>query len=313
MQGCGPGGRGAFAAGLVLLLCSAVACGLEGNAVKRGPPEPIEEDAEIVLLEEGSFSPAPSPEAPLSPRFAAKTHFNIATLSAVKWELPADRVKILEGAADDPDHDEAGLENGYNQQWSHAYLYDPLGTWVWGDANENFDDCITGRFAEQIEGPECKDGQSARQWYMAGDQAMGDYFLGYAAHYIQDVSFVLHASLPSVDMLTAHTAYEKWIRANWSAGHRLASAVEADNYYYPISDLQRSVRNAAWAASYWNPNSAGQKAWDAYCASDYPTGAGTGNTELVLNTKIMLIRASRYTLGTIKYSLDTYDQWTSFY
>jgi hypothetical protein len=308
-----PSEKNASAAALVLLLAS-MAC---GPGAPRRLPEPIAEDAEILLPEgagaEPSRSARPS-EASLSlARLAEETHVNISSISAQKWGLSAGRAGVLGGAADDPDAYESGLANGFNQQWSHCYLYASFGLWIWGDANENFDDCLTGRLAGQIEGPECKDGQSARQWYEAGDQAMGDTFLGYATHYIEDVSMVLHSSFPSADMLTQHFAFEEWVKANWLAGYRLADGVEADNYYYPISDLQQAARNAAWASSYWNSSSAGRKAWDAYRASGYPTGAGAGSAELVTNTEIMLIRASRYTLGAIKYALDAYGQWTSLY
>lgn len=300
-----------FCAAALALVLSGVACGPGGNLTPRPPPEPIAEDAEVALPGE-SGAALPSDPSSLQ-HLAEETHVNITSLSAQKWGLPASRVNVLGAAADDPDTYEAGLSNGYNQQWSHAYLYTSWGFWIWGDANENFDDCITGRLAGQLEGPECKDGQSAKQWYTAGDQVMGDAFLGYATHYIEDASMVLHASLPSGDMLTQHFAYETWVKANWTAGHRLALAVDADNYYYPINDLQQAVRNTAWAAAYGNSGSAGRKAWEAYRAAGYPTAAGTGSADLVSNTKVMLIRASRYTLGAIKYTLDTYGQWTSRY
>lgn len=308
-----PSEKNASATALVLLL-TAMACGPDAP---RRPPEPIAEDAEIILPEqtrgEPSGSARPSEASRSLARLAEETHVNISTISAQKWGLSAGRVSVLGSAVDDPDAYESGFSNGYNQQWSHCYLYSAFGLWSWGDANENFDDCITGRLAGQIEGPECKDGLSARRWFEAGDQAMGDTFLGYATHYIQDVSMVLHSSFPSPDMLAQHFAFEDWVKSNWLEGYRLSAGVEADNYYYPITDLQQAARNAAWASSYWNSSGAGRKAWDAYRASGYPTGAGAGSAELVRNTEIMLIRASRYTLGAIKYALDAYGQWTSLY
>ena len=209
--------------------------------------------------------------------WAEVTHVNISLLAASKWGLPASRVNVIGDAADDPDTYEAGLDNGFNQQWSHAYIYSPFGFWMWGDANENFDDCITGNLAGQEEGPECKDGQSARFYYDAGDQVQGDRFLGYATHYVEDVCQVLHSSAPTnIDMLTHHFDYESWVANNWVGGHNFSAAVSADNYYYPITDLQQAVRNAAWAASYWNSQGAGRSAWNAYRAAGYPTAAGTG-------------------------------------
>lgn len=261
--------------------------------------------------------PAPpvtsNPADPTLVEWAEATHVNISTIAAQRWGLPPSRVAVIGPTGDDPDHYEGGVENGFNQQWSHAYLYSSLGFWLWGDANENFDDCITGRLAGQLEGPECKDGQSAALHYGRGDQIQGDRFVGYATHYIEDVCQVLHASSPSADMLTHHFAYEGWVASNWTAGHNFASSVTADNAYYAISDLQQSIRNAAWAASYWNRSGAGRKVWDNYRSSGYPTAAGTGNAALVQYTRELLIRAARYATGTVKYALDRYGQWTSIY
>lgn len=267
-------------------------------------PLPIDENAPIELREL---------EPVRNAQWAEETHVNLSTMAALRWALPASRVNVIGPAGDDPDQYESGLENGFNQQWSHAYLYSSLGFWAWGDANETFDDCITGRLAGQLEGPECKDGQSAKYHYDRGHQLEGDRFLGYATHYVEDVCQVLHASFPSTDMLQYHFAYEGWVKANWTAGHNFQATVAADNYYYPITDLQQAIRNAAWAASYYNSSGSGRKVWDNYRSSGYPTGVGTGNAELVNHTRQLLIRAARYATGAIKYTLDTYNQWGSTY
>ena len=306
------------------LSCSLILGALACTGTKDAPgsplhvPESISENAEIQL-------PAAEAEADAVARaaesrtakyaWAGMNHVNLSMLAAWKWGLPPSRTNVIGGAADDPDTYESGLESAFNQQWSHAYLYSPFGFWVWGDANETFDDCITGRLAGQAEGPECKDGASAAYYYAAGNQMMGDTYLGYATHYIEDVGQVLHGSDPTLalDMLTEHFAFEDWVNNNWTAGHDFQATVAADYYYYPITDLQRAVRNAAWGASYWNPSSPGRKAWSAFRRSGYPTGAGTGDFELVSSTKQMLIRASRYAVGAIKYTLDTYSQWNAAY
>lgn len=282
----------------ILLAAGLLGCGETANV----GPQPIDENAPIVLSEPGRLA-----------QWAEANHVNLSTLAASRWGLPASRVNVIGPAGDDPDQYESGLENGYNQQWSHAYLYSSLGLWTWGDANENFDDCITGRLANQLEGAECKDGQSAKYHYDRGNQIEGDRFLGYATHYIEDVCQVLHASFPSTDMVTYHFAYEDWVKANWTAGHNFAATLAADNYYYPITDLQQAVRNAAWAASYYNSAGAGRKVWDNYRSSGYPTAAGTGNAELVNYTRQLLIRAARYATGAIKYTFDTYNQWGATY
>ncbi|HEX2572639.1 MAG TPA: hypothetical protein VH877_24030 [Polyangia bacterium] len=282
----------------ILLAAGLIGCGGSPNF----GPEPIDENAPIVLPEPGRQG-----------QWAEESHVSLSTMAALKWNLPASRVNVIGPAGDDPDTYESGIDNNYNQQWSHAYLYSSLGIWVWGDANENFDDCITGRLAGQLEGPECKDGLSAKYHYSRGNQIEGDRFLGYATHYIEDVCQVLHASFPSTDMLTQHFAYEGWVKANWTAGHNFQATVAADNYYYPITDLQQAVRNAAWAASYYNSSGSGRQVWDNYRASGYPTGVGTGNAALVDHTRQLLIRASRYATGAIKYTLDTYNQWGATY
>lgn len=297
-----------FAVGATVLACA------ERNEAptSRPLPTPASEAAEIELLERTAVDSA---VAVAEQRWSEATHVNIAALVASRWQLPSNRVDVISDAADAPDTYEAGIDNGFNQQWSHAYLYSALGFWIWGDANENFDDCLTGRLAGQLEGPECKDGLSASYFYARGDQVTGDAYLGYALHYIEDVNLVLHASDPTLapDMLTNHFKFENWVKNNWDTGHNFSAAVAADNSYYPISDLQQSVRNAAWAVSYWNSSGPGRKAWNAYRSCGYPTGVGTGNADVVAATKQMLIRAGRYAAGAIKYTLDTYAQWTAKY
>ena len=276
-------------------------------------PQPANESDPILETRVLPSHAATSAGDPDFLEWSEPTHVNLSTIAAERWGLPASRVAVIGPAGDDPDHYEGGLDNGFNQQWSHAYLYSQLGFWMWGDANENFDDCITGRLRDQAEGPECKDGQSAALHYGAGNQMEGDRFVGYATHYIEDVTQVLHASAPSPDMLTKHFAYEDWARDNWTAGHNFAASVQADNFYYPVTDLQQSIRSAAWGSSYWNRSSAGRKVWDNYRSSGYPAGPGTGNAELVANTRQLLIRAARYATGTVKYALDRYGQWDARY
>lgn len=240
---------------------------------------------------------------------------SIARLAARRWWLTRSREDTIAKAADDPDTYEAGIDNSFNQQWSHAYIYSDLGLWMWGDANENFDDCITGTLSEQPEGPECRDGKSARTCYASGNQRLGDTYLGYALHYIADVSLVLHSSNPvqTPDLGIYHLRSETWVKNNWTDGHRFQATVAADGYYYPITDLQQAVRNAAWSSSFANSSSAGRMAWIGYRDSGYPSAAGQGSASLVYATRLMLIRAARYTAGAIEYTLGAYDQWEDEY
>ncbi len=301
-----------------LLLFGALAC-TEAEDPPTGHsrfPQVASEDAEIELPAAEAEAEASAECSRLAKRsWAERSHINTSALAAQKWGLAPSRVSVIGYAADDPDTYESGIDSAFNQQWSHAYLYSPLGFWVWGDANENFDDCLTGRLAGQAEGPECMDGASASRYYASLNQMMGDTYLGYATHYIEDVAQVLHGSDPTLalDMLAKHSAYEDWVRNNWTNGHDFQATVAADYYYYPITDLQQAVRDAAWADSYWNSSGPGRKAWSAYRSSGYPTGSGTGNAELVASTKQMLLRASRYATGTIKHTLDTYAQWDTRY
>ena len=105
---------------------------------------------------------------------------------------------------------------------------------------------------------------------------------------------------------------EDWIKANLTGGHNLLAAAVADPYYYPITEPKTSINTAAYNTSYW-AGGTGKRVWDAYVASGYPTTAGSGNATLVAGAKEMMIRAIRYTRGTIKYAFDTYGQWTARY
>ncbi|MEW6368693.1 MAG: hypothetical protein AB1714_29035 [Acidobacteriota bacterium] len=241
-------------------------------------------------------------------------HTSLAELAAKYWGLPATRVANIKRAADQPDVYQAGLSNYYNQQWSHAFILASGNVWIWGDADDDFYDNLNGD-SGQWESPEGLNGRSASYYYSAGDQYWGDWYVGYASHYIEDVNIVVHTSAPSasrMDLLTKHFAFEDWIGNNLTGGHKLLAAASADPYYYAVTDPKASIRNAAYFTCYWQ-GGVGKRAWDAYVASGYPTAAGTGNSTLVQAAKEMMIRAVRYTRGSIKYALDRYGQWTSRY
>ena len=292
-----------------ILVSVVVGCAGEPPA-ERTVPQPISEQEEIIVPPTKAETTARVTQA-----WSEATHVSVSALAAEKWQLSTTRIDTIGDAADEPDAYEGGIDGAFNQQWSHAYLYSAYGLWMWGDAHENFDDCMTGRLALQLEGPECKDGKSASYHYASGDQRLGDTYLGYAIHYIEDVSLVLHSSdpTPAPDLALYHARFENWVRSNWTSGHVFRATVAADNYYYPVGDPQQSVRNAAWASSYWNLSGDGRRAWIAYRDSGYPSGEGTGNAELVTSTRRMLIRASRYATGAIHFALSAFEQWTSRY
>jgi len=231
-------------------------------------------------------------------------------------------VANINDASDDPDTYQAGLDHGYNQQWSHAYIYDDwFGStfWLWGDADEDFHDNLLGPM-----GGEGYNGSYAGAYYGASNQYQGDRYLGYALHYIEDVSITLHSTAPdslgvtvpyyTVDMLTHHFDFETWVENNLSAGYKLLDAVASDYYYYAVTDPVQAIKNAAWAScAYKGTSSIGYSAWKEYRNCGYPTAAGSGSATLATNTKAMLISAARYAKGAIKFALDTYGQWTSAY
>lgn len=266
-------------------------------------PEVISEESEIIIPE-----PVKVPfRTEVQTQWKQTTHHALSEIAAKDWGLSTSRVNNMADASEMPDEYQSGLDNGFNQQWSHAYLYSSFGFWIWGDADDDFYDNIDQDGGE-FESPEGYNGKSAKYYYQAGNQYMGDWYVGYACHYIEDVSLILHASDPALDMLTKHFNFEAWVANNWTTGHNFYGTVAADHYYYEVTDLKAAIRNAAKGSSYWTSD-LGKNVWDNYRSSDCPTGAGTGNSDLVYYTKQMLIRAARYTKGAIKYALNTYNQW----
>lgn len=244
--------------------------------------------------------------------FPMEAHTSFSELAARYWGLSTARIQNIKLAGDQPDVYQAGITAAYNQQWSHAFILSSGNVWVWGDADDDFHDNLNGDSGEW-ESPEGLYELSAKDYYGWGDQYWGDWYLGYATHYIEDVNLVVHTSAPyQADLLTKHFAFEDWIKNNLTAGHRLITAAANDPYYYAVTDPKATIRNAAYFSCYWS-NDNGRRVWDAYKASGYPTAAGTGSADLVKYAKEMMVRTIRYTRGTVKYALDRYGQWTSRY
>lgn len=266
-------------------------------------PQAISEDAPIILPEITSVADAPEL------LWKEATHSSITADACTYWGLATARKNNMSYAAKMPDTYQSGLDNAFNQQWSHAYLYTSLKFWIWGDADDDYYDNILQDGGE-LESPEGYNGKSAKYYYTANNQKQGDWYVGYATHYIEDVCLLLHASDPSIDMLTHHFDFEAWVANNWTSGHNFYSSIVNDTYYYVVNDdLKASIRSGAYNSGYWT-STLGKTIWDNYKAGGYPTGSGTGNSTLVSNTRTMLIRAARYARGTIKYSLDKFGQWT---
>jgi hypothetical protein len=271
---------------------------------------------------ENELIAVPESASPAIGRWNSGGHSSLASIAASQWGLSGGRAAALASASTWPDVYQAGLDNGYNQQWSHAYIYDDwfgYTYYFWGDAEEDCHDNIDGP-----QGGEGYNGGWAGSYYATGNQVTGDQYLGYAIHFIEDVSIVVHSTSPTslgvtvpyytADMITNHFAFESWVDNNLTAGHRLLDAVSADYYYYPVTDIKQSVKNAAWAScAYKGTSSVGWLTWSEYKKSGYPTGTGTGSAALVSNAKKMLIAAGRYAKGLLKYTLDRYSQWGSKY
>ena len=246
-------------------------------------------------------------------RWKEVTHEDVASIAASSWGLSSARVAEIEKASTMPDLYQSKIDNGYNQQWSHAYIYNFLKVWEWGDADDDFHDNINGDSGE-LESPESYNKKWAGYYYQRGDQKKGDWFLGYAIHFIEDVNLVVHTSDPlfKPSIVTRHKDFEKWVQNNLNQGHNLISAVKNDSYYYRVTDLKAAVRTSAKNSSYWT-SSLGKKVWSAYKKDNWPTKTGTGSSDLVKYTREMLRNAGRWAKGTIKYTLDKYGQWSNKY
>lgn len=245
-------------------------------------------------------------------RWTVDTHNNITDVCAWQWGLSTGRRNNMKSSSEMPDTYQSGIDNGFNQQWSHAYIYHSWGFWVWGDADDDFHDNIDGDSGES-ESPEGLNGKWAGYYYDLNNQYSGDWYLGYACHYIEDISLILHNTIPDVDMLFYHFDFEQWVQNNLTVGHKFLDAIKNDWNYYPVTDLKAAIRCAAWNTSWGNSNGIGKKVWQNYESSGFPTGTGTGNSTLVYYTKIMIREAGRFTKGAVKYTLDKYGQWTDEY
>lgn len=249
-------------------------------------------------------TPALELEVP-SESLAKASHTSITFIVAQKLGLSWYRSYVMSYAAKLPDDYQSGISNGFNQQWSHAYIYTKTLWWTWhcwGDADEDFRDNLLG-------GGDSWGGGSAAYWYTRNYQIYGDWYVGYASHYIQDVSFgKLHTTIPGWNLAVHHGDYESWIANNWETGHRFADTVRGVSKYsyYSFSNLKGAIRSAA---KYGYESSTSNNAWNNYKASGFPTGAGSGNWAAVYYTRLMLQRSTKWTGGTIKYALNRYNEW----
>ncbi len=279
------------------------------------PDDPENEDSGIITPENELISHASDIYNKLNDtllKFGTVAHKSFVYTCAKKLGLPESRAIIMRNASVMPDEYQSGIDNSFNQQWSHAYMV--IKTlwgmqWVWGDADDDFHDNLLGDSGES-ESPEGYNGKWAGYYYILGNRDLGDWYVGYACHYITDVSFVLHSTFPNVNMLLHHFDFETWMDNNWDQGHNFSQVLSnvPIESYYTITDPKAAIRNAVIASNYsYNTNA--QKAWDNFEESDFPTSTGSGNDDCVYYTKLMIEEATKWTGGAIRYALIRYDQW----
>jgi hypothetical protein len=279
-----------------------------------GMADPADEDAGIIIPEDSliSFTGFCLGKGFAKALWDEAIHDNYVYLCAIKLGLSSARASLMRDAAHMPDVFQSGPDHFYNQQWSHAYMIVKMfwgPQWVWGDADDDFHDNIDSS-DNGIEGPEGCNGKWAGYYYRAGKQTLGDWYTGYACHFIEDVSFVLHVTVPDYDMAAHHFDYETWIKNNWTTGFcfsKTADQVPVSSYYI-ISDLRTALREAALKAAYSYSANA-RLAWENYKASGFPTASGTGSVLAATYTRKMVEEATRWTGGAIRYALSKYGQW----
>lgn len=245
-------------------------------------------------------------------KWESVSHENFVYQCAKKLGLDESRAIIMRNAAILPDEYQSGIDNAYNQPWSHTFMVIKAlwgMQWVWGDADDDFHDNLLGDSGE-LESPEGYNGKWAGYYYESGNQELGDWYVGYACHYIADVSIVLHTSVPDSEMLAHHDHYEKWIENNWYSGHNFSNVVDniSTSEYYTITDPKKAIRDAARKSNY-SYNSYAKEAWDNYEKSGFPISTGTGNTACVENTRLLIVEAAKRTGGAIKFAMNHFDQW----
>ncbi|MFA8450008.1 MAG: hypothetical protein ACEPOW_04875 [Bacteroidales bacterium] len=241
------------------------------------------------------------------------THNSYAYICALKLGLSEDRATKIGKAAEMPDYLQDGLEHGYEQLYSHQYMYLKSGLHIWGGADDHCYGNIMGA-DENGKTIGYKD-KWAGYYYDKGDQEMGDWYLGYGLHFITDVCEVMHSTwfgskLNMVIPPEHHYSFEKWVENNWTEGFCFSEDVKNVNKveFYYIRDVKKAVQKAALNSSYYHSDF-GRKAWDAFAENGYKTGVGEGDPVAVENVRKMVREATMWTGGMMRYALDHYHQY----
>jgi len=278
---------------LSIMLLAVILCVIVIGCSKHNPAAPVATDT----VQPEAFVAFTQPEAvaikPSAAKWGWTAHDKTTFICAKQWGLSDYRANYMSGASHMPDvYDNEGTVPG-TQQWRHGYVY-AAGVHIWGSADAYCNNNIRGSGLN---------GKSAFYYYGAGNRDWGDWYLGYGSHYMEDCGNPWHTSANIVQQLATHGPFETWVENNWTSGWNLSAAVGNDYYYYTVSDPAGTRNLAYWSYSRYST------VYNAYVASGKPTGAGTGNSTLVNETKTLIKETGRYVKGLIKFTLDAKGAW----
>ncbi len=260
--------------------------------------QPLATDAAQLTDKTDAGRQAPEPFPGGDPKFSLLCHKYMVYHAALKLGLSTARANQLMYWAAKPDTIDKEAIIPATQQWRHGYVY-VGGYWSWGNA----DYCLYNNInANNGTGYLGKDAQY--YYYTRKDKVNGDYYLGYALHYLADVGNPYHTSANIVSQLKGHENYEKWIENNWTSGRNFAADWKSSTSTISFSSYRDYVKNL----SKYSYNNSG-KVSSAFAASGYPTGANTGNDTLVKYTRLQVLETAKYVRGCIKKVMDQYSVW----
>ena len=233
-----------------------------------------------------------------SAKWLGVTHGNMSAICATQWGLNTIRINNISKASLMPDVYDVQGPIPYTNVWYHGWAQIINGIWAWGNADMACKNNIQGYGLNS---------KSSNYYFSHGNPGYGDWYMGYASHYMEDCGNAWHTSL-SIPQFTCHFNYEQWVAENWTSGHNFSSTVINDFYYYVVIDPAKSTRNLATYS-----NSKNNTIYKAYINSGYPTTAGTGNQILINETRNLLFQTARYIKGLYKYTLDKNNAWNVTY
>ena len=273
------------------------------NACKKDDSNvPLPEKPTNIVIQQTANNPiVTEPDSvliKLHSKWLGSTHGSMTAICATQWGLDSTRINNISQASLMPDVYDVQGPIPYANFWYHGWAQIINGIWAFGHADmackNNIDGC----------GLNCK---SSYYYFSNGNSYYGDWYLGYASHYMEDCGNPWHTSLDIIQF-THHFNYEKWVESNWTSGYNFSATVYNDYYYYVVTDPAKSTRTLAIYS-----NSKNSTLYNAYINSGFPTNAGTGNQVLINETRNLLKQTARYIKGLIKYTLDENNAWNVFY